>query len=85
MSYPLSSLELALGIMLGSGGSAVIARSWGRARRRRPAGLHLHRDGDADHGAAFMAVCLLFLDPILAFLGTSEAQLPYCGPIPKFC
>ena len=32
MSYPLSSLELALGIMLGSGGSAVIARKLGEGR-----------------------------------------------------
>ena len=32
MSYPLSSLQLALGIMLGTGGSAVIAREMGEGK-----------------------------------------------------
>ena len=32
MSYPLNSLELAVGIMLASGGSAIIARKLGEGR-----------------------------------------------------
>ena len=35
MSYPLNSLEMALGIMLGTGGSAIIARELGEGKERR--------------------------------------------------
>lgn len=79
MSYPLSSLQMAVGIMLASGGSAVIARQLGEGK------------GDAARknftfivvvslvvGAAFMVLGNLFLDPILRLLGTSPAQFDLC-------
>lgn len=79
MSYPLNSLELAVGIMLASGGSAIIARELGEGKE----------DAARQDFSCIIAVSLLigllflilgnwFLDPILRFLGTSEAQLPYC-------
>lgn len=79
MSYPLISLELAVGIMLGTGGSAVIARELGEGKQdlaRRDftcivaAALAL--------GILFALAGLLWLDPLLELLGTSAAQMPYC-------
>ena len=79
MSYPLTSLELALGIMLATGGSAVIARELGEGKQDTA-----RQDFTCIVSAAlvlsilFMVVCLVFLDPILTALGTSQAQFPYC-------
>lgn len=79
MSFPLNCLELAVGIMLGTGGSAVIAREMGEGKA-----------GEAREdftcivavslavAAVFLAAGTLFLDPILRLLGTSEAQFALC-------
>lgn len=79
MSYPLTSLELAVGVMLGTGGSAIIARELGEGRadaaRRDFTFLVAVALG---MGILFQVVGLVYLDPILEFLGTSEAQFPYC-------
>ncbi len=79
MSYPLNCLELAVGIMLGTGGSAVIARELGEGKEQ------MAREdftcivaAAAVFGAAFMVLGNLFLDPILRLLGTSAAQMPSC-------
>lgn len=79
MTYPLNCLEMALGIMLASGGSAVIARQLG--------------EGDEDaarHNFSFLlvvsvAISLVFLlaglfllDPIVHALGASAAQFDLC-------
>lgn len=79
MSYPLNSLELAVGIMLASGGSAIIARELGEGKEDAA-----RRDFSCIVavsvllGILFMVLGNLFLDPILRLLGTSEAQIPYC-------
>lgn len=79
MAYPLNSLELAVGIMLATGGSAVIARELGEGRAE-----DARRDFSCivavslALGILFLAAGLLFLDPILHLLGTSQAQMPYC-------
>lgn len=79
MSYPLNSLELAVGIMLASGGSAVIARELGEGREDAA-----RRDFSCIVavslvlGVLFLVLGNLFLEPILHLLGTSEMQLPYC-------
>lgn len=79
MSYPLNSLELAVGVMLASGGSAVIARELGEGKEDTA-----RRDFSCIVavsvlvGILFMVLGNLFLDPILQLLGTSGAQLPYC-------
>lgn len=79
MSYPLTSLELAVGIMLGTGGSAIIARELGEGRMEQA------RQDFTCIVTAAVAVGILFqvvgvtcLGPILEFLGTSEAQFPIC-------
>ncbi|SFP76610.1 putative efflux protein, MATE family [Oscillibacter sp. PC13] len=79
MSYPLNCLELAAGIMLGTGGSAIIARELGEGKPELAS-----RDftcvvaAAAVVGLVFMTVGNLFLDPILNLLGTSEAQFGLC-------
>lgn len=79
MSYPLNSLELAVGIMLASGGSAIIARKLGEGREEAA-----RQDFSCIVtvslliGILFLILGNLFLDPILGLLGTSEAQFPYC-------
>ncbi|WP_455580982.1 MATE family efflux transporter [Dysosmobacter sp.] len=79
MSYPLNWLELAAGIMLGTGGSAVIARKLGEGKQ-----------ADARQDFTFLVIVALavgvgsavlgtvFLDPILKLLGTSPAQFALC-------
>lgn len=79
MTYPLNCLEMALGIMLASGGSAVIARQLGEGTPEK-----------ARHNFSFLlivsvAVSLIFLlaglfalDPIVRALGASEAQFDLC-------
>ncbi|MEI3306812.1 MAG: MATE family efflux transporter [Dysosmobacter sp.] len=79
MSYPLNSLEMALGIMLGTGGSAVIARELGEGKERQA-----RQDFTAVVavslvlGILCMAAGLVFLDPLLRLLGTSDAQFQLC-------
>lgn len=79
MTYPLNCVEMALGIMLASGGSAVIARQLGEGAQT-----------DARHNFSFLlvvSVCisLVFLlagiftlKPIVHALGASEAQFELC-------
>ncbi|WP_295580178.1 MATE family efflux transporter [uncultured Oscillibacter sp.] len=79
MSYPLNSLEMAVGIMLATGGSAIIARKQGEGR-----GQEAREDftcivaASLAVGGAFAVLGNLFLSPILHLLGTSAVQWPYC-------
>lgn len=79
MSYPLILVEMAVGIMLASGGSAVIAREMGEGREE------LARQDftcivavSLAVGVGFMVLGNLFLNPILRALGTSPAQMEFC-------
>ena len=79
MSYPLNCLELAVGIMLGTGGSAVIARKLGEGREQAAReDFTCIVAAAVVFGAAFLVLGNLFLDPILRLLGTSAAQMPSC-------
>ena len=75
MSYPLNCLQMATGIMLGTGGSAIIARRQGEGRtdeaRRNFTMLIAIALGI---GLIFAVFGNLFLNPILRLLGTSELQ-----------
>lgn len=79
MSYPLNCLEMAVGIMLSSGGSAIIARQLGEGRgpKARENFTFIVLVSLAV-GAAFALLGNLFLDPILRLLGTSPAQFDLC-------
>ena len=75
MSYPLNSLEMALGIMLGTGGSAIIARELGEEKERRARGDFTAVVAvSLVLGILCMAAGLVFLDPLLRLLGASDAQ-----------
>ena len=79
MSYPLNSLEMALGIMLGTGGSAIIARELGEGKERRARGDFTAVVAvSLVLGILCMAAGLVFLDPLLRLLGTSDAQFQLC-------
>ena len=79
MSYPINCLQMATGIMLGTGGSAIIARRQGEGRtdeaRRNFTMLIAVALGI---GLIFTVFGNLFLNPILRLLGTSELQWADC-------
>ncbi len=79
MSYPINSVELAIGIMLGTGGSAVIARRMGEGKTARA------REDFTCITAVSLGIGVVFalmgnvcLDPLLRLLGTSPAQFALC-------
>ena len=81
MSYPITSLELAIGIMLGTGGSAVIAKTLGEGDKKTARQDFTCIFVVSIIISVFFAVfAIAFLDEILNFLGTSEAQFVYCKP-----
>jgi len=75
MVFPVNCLEMAVGIMLSTGGSAIIARRLGEGQEKKAredfsflvAVLFVF-------GAIFAVVGIVFVDEILHLLGTSEAQ-----------
>lgn len=79
MSWPLTSVELGISIMLATGGSAIIARKLGEGKAQEA-----RQDFSfllwvcLAVGIVFSVICLLFLEPILILLGTSAAQMPDC-------
>lgn len=79
MSYPLMSLQLALGVMFSTGGSAIIAKKLGEGKEREAQqDFSLIVLTAIIVGIIFEAVCLPFLPDILTFLGTSPAQMTQC-------
>ena len=77
--FPLINVLTGLGIMLGTGGSAIIGRRLGEKKeeeaRRAFTLITLFAIGA---GIVISAVCFLFLTPLSRFLGADEALLPYC-------
>lgn len=79
MSYPLNCLQMAVGIMLSSGGSAIIARQLGENRTEKAReNFTFIVAVSLAVGVAFTVLGSLFLDPILRLLGTSPAQFALC-------
>ena len=79
--YPIISLFIAVGIMIGSGGNAVIVKKVGEGKRRE-AGETFSRviSFTVICGIIFTAVCLLFADPIMKLCGATDGNIEYLRP-----
>ena len=78
IAFPFMNLSAAFGAAVGVGSSACISVKLGQ-RDYQTAGNLLGNTITLNLiiGLSFMAVCLLFLDPILLFFGASDVTLPY--------
>ena len=79
--YPIISLFIAVGIMIGSGGNAVIVRLVGEGRRRE-AGETFSRviTFTVILGILFTLICLIFADPIMRLCGATDGNIGYLRP-----
>ena len=79
--YPVINLFIAVGIMIGSGGNAVIVRKVGEGKRKE-AGETFSRviSFTVLCGILFTAVCLLFADPVMRLCGATEGNIEYLRP-----
>jgi len=79
--YPVISLFIAVGIMIGTGGNAVIVRKVGEGKPRE-AGQTFSRviSFTILLGIAFTASCLAFADPIMRLCGATEGNIEYLRP-----
>ena len=79
--YPIISLFIAVGIMIGSGGNAVIVKKVGEGKRRE-AGQTFSRvmTFTVLCGIVFTALCLAFADPIMRLCGATEGNIEYLRP-----
>ena len=78
ITFPFMNLSAAFGAAVGVGSSTCISVKLGQ--KDYDTAQHLLGNTVTLNliiGFAFMAVCLLFLDPILLFFGASEVTLPY--------
>ena len=79
--YPIISLFIALGVMIGTGGNAVIVRKVGEGKRKE-AGETFSRviSFTVICGIVCTAVCLLFADPIMRLCGATDGNIDYLRP-----
>ncbi|MBR7074108.1 MAG: MATE family efflux transporter [Oscillospiraceae bacterium] len=79
--YPIISLFIAVGIMIGTGGNAVIVKKVGEGRRKE-AGQTFSRvmTFTVLCGIVFTAVCLAFADPIMRLCGATDGNIEYLRP-----
>jgi len=78
ITFPFMNLSAAFGAAVGVGSSTCISVKLGQ--RDYATAQHLLGNTvtlNVIVGFLFMAVCLIFLDPILIFFGASDATLPY--------
>ena len=79
--YPYLSTVLAAGVMLATGGSAVIARKLGEGQDEvAREDFSLLVLVGAGLGILFAAAGLLFLEPISRLLGANDTLMVYCRP-----
>ncbi len=79
--YPVISIFIACGIMIGTGGNAVIVKKVGEGRRKE-AGETFSRviTFTVILGVLSTAVCLLLADPIMRLCGATEGNIDYLRP-----
>ena len=79
--YPVVSLFIAVGVMIGTGGNAVIVKKVGEGKRRE-AGETFSRviNFTVMCGIVFTVVCLLFADPIMRLCGATAGNIEYLRP-----
>ena len=79
--YPIISLFIAVGIMIGTGGNAVIVKKVGEGKRKE-AGETFSRimTFTVICGIQFTAACLLFADPIMRLCGATAGNIEYLRP-----
>ena len=82
--YPIISLFIAAGIMIGTGGNALIVKKVGEGKRKE-AGQTFSRVVMFTFvcGVIFTAVCLLFADPIMRLCGATDGNIEYLRPYYK--
>ena len=77
--FPLCNIIMAIGIMLGTGGSAVIAKKLGEGKNREAKeNFSLITVAGAILGLTVLILCFIFIEPILEMLGTNEVLYKLC-------
>lgn len=77
--YPIVSIVIAVGVMLGTGGSAIVALKMGEGKTEQAKqDFTMITLAGVGAGLVIMVIGLIFLEPILHFLGASEAMFELC-------
>ncbi|MCQ4936885.1 MULTISPECIES: MATE family efflux transporter [Anaerotignum] len=77
--FPLINILMGVGIMLGTGGSAVIGRTLGEGRiDDARSSFTLIVAFSAILGLILSSIAFIFIIPLCRFLGANDALLPYC-------
>ncbi|MEA5058321.1 MAG: MATE family efflux transporter [Anaerotignum propionicum] len=77
--FPLINILMGVGIMLGTGGSAVIGRTLGEGRiDDARSSFTLIVTFSAILGLILSSMAFIFISPLCRFLGADDVLLPYC-------
>ena len=77
IAWPLISMINAIGIMFASGGSAIAARQMGEGREKEANhSFSLIALANVSIGSSLAALCLIFLEPLMSFLGAEGVLRP---------
>ena len=77
--YPVVSIAMAVGIMVSTGGSALVAKKLGEGKHREARGLFSFlMVFTFSTGLIFCLLALAFRVPLMRLLGADEVLLPYC-------
>ena len=80
IAWPLISLINAIGIMFASGGSAIVARQMGEGGAEEANhSFSLIALANVLIGTGIATLCLIFLEPLMSFLGAEGILRPLCS------
>ena len=86
ITFPLILVTIAIGMMFGTGGSALVARQLGQKREQTARqNFSLTVLVALAAGILFSVLGLVFLKPLLIFLGADEQLFPYCYEYAYVC